>query len=233
MVLPRIAARGIHGSGARRFPDYQTRPALGLLPKDSIWPTSTCRTSSVIRRAVGAWEGFYDHVVMNFGLSKKVSLEGISRGGLFVYNWAAKHADRVNAIYCESPVCDLKSWPGGKGKGLGIREGLGGSAAAYSLSEAQMLKFADNPIGEARGIAARKIPILHVVNDRDQLVPPSENSDIFAERYRSEGGPIEVYRNAGMPDTLNGHHFPLDDAGHIVNFVLATQRGWSASRAPG
>ena len=35
-------------------------------------------------RAVAAWESFYDHVVLNFGLSPRVSLEGISRGGLFV-----------------------------------------------------------------------------------------------------------------------------------------------------
>ena len=32
-----------------------------------------------------------------------------------------------------------------------------------------------------------------------------------------QGGPIEVYRNTGMPDSANGHHFPLDDVADAQN----------------
>jgi pimeloyl-ACP methyl ester carboxylesterase/lysophospholipase L1-like esterase len=225
VVLPRIAAPGKPWFWRARFPDYQPRPALGLLSKGFHLAYLDLPNTFGNPPAVAAWEAFYDHVVLNFGLASKMSLEGISRGALFVYNWAAKHAERVNAIYCESPVCDLKSWPGGKGKGLGSAKDWQEAMAAFNLSEAQMLAFNGNPIGETAPLAARKIPILHVVSDRDQLVPPAENTDVFAERYQRAGGPIEVYRNTGMPDALSGHHFPLDDPDHIVNFILAHTPG--------
>jgi sialidase-1 len=225
VVLPRIAAPGKPWYWQARFPDYQTRPALGLLGKGFHLAYLDLPNIFGSPKAVAAWDAFYDHVVKEFGLSRKASLEGISRGGLFVYNWAARNVEKVNAVYCESPVCDMKSWPGGRGKGLGSSKDWQEALAAYDFSEQQMLAFAGNPIGEVRQLAAAKIPILHVVSDRDQLVPPAENTDVFAERYRREGGPIEIYRNIGMPDALNGHHFPLDDPNRIVNFILSHTDG--------
>ena len=61
----------------------------------------------------------YEYVTTRLGLAYRPALEGVSRGGLFVYNWAVKNADKVACIYCDTPVCDFKSWPGGKGIGLG------------------------------------------------------------------------------------------------------------------
>lgn len=230
VVLPRIAAAGKPWFWRARFPDYQPRPALGLLSKGYHLAYLDLPNIFGNPAAVGAWERFYDHVVLNFGLSRKMSLEGISRGALFVYNWAAKHPELVNSIYCESPVCDMKSWPGGKGKGLGSAKDWEEALAAFNLTEEQMMHFNGNPIGELAPLAARKIPILHVVSDRDELVPAKENSDVLAERYRRVGGTIEVYRNTGMPDSLNGHHFPLDDPGHIVNFITGGTSGMTPHR---
>ncbi len=225
VVLPRIAAKGKPWFWRGRFPDYQPRPALGLLSKGFHLAYLDLPNIMGNPVAVAAWEDFYNHVVLNFELSHKVSLEGVSRGGLFVYNWAAKHADLVDAIYCESPVCDLKSWPGGKGKGLGSATDWQEALAAYNLTEAQMMQFAGNPISQLQPLAARKIPLLHVVSDRDQAVPPAENSDILSERYKALGGQIETLRNRSLPDTLNGHHFALDDPDHIVNFILSHTPG--------
>ena len=225
VVLPRIAAKGKPWFWRGRFPDYQTRPALGLLSKGFHLAYLELPNIMGNPAAVSAWEDCYNHLVLSYGLSHKVSLEGVSRGGLFVYNWTAKHADLVDAIYCESPVCDMKSWPGGKGKGLGSEADWKEALAAYHLTEEQMMHFAGNPISQLQPLAARKIPILHVVNDRDRVVPPAENSDILAERYRALGGSIEVLRNRSLPDTLNGHHFALDDPDHVVNFVLAHTPG--------
>jgi pimeloyl-ACP methyl ester carboxylesterase/lysophospholipase L1-like esterase len=233
VVLPRIAARGNPWFWRGRFPDYQPRPALGLLSKGFHLAYLDLPNLFGNPETVAAWEAFYNHVVLNFNLAPKVSLEGISRGALFVYNWAARHPDLVNAIYCESPVCDLKSWPGGKGKGLGSARDWQEALDAYHLTEEQMLHFNGNPIGEVAPLAARRVPVLHVVSDRDQLVPPAENADIFAERYLRAGGPIEVYRNTGMPDSLNGHHFPLDDADRIVNFVLSHTPGMESKSSTG
>ena len=225
VVLPRLAAPGNPWFWRGRFPDYQPRPALGLLSKGFHLAYLDLPNIFGNPRSVAAWDEFYGYVVKTFALAPKVSLEGISRGGLFVYNWTAQHADKVNAIYCESPVCDMKSWPGGKGKGLGSPRDWQEALAAYHFTEAQMLAFQGNPIDEVAPLAARHIPILHVVSDRDQAVPAAENTGVFAERYRRAGGSIEVYRNTGMPDSLSGHHFPLNDPGGIVNFILAHTSG--------
>lgn len=61
--------------------------------------------------ALDHMDAFYDHLVTHHRLSPKVVLEGFSRGGLFAFNWAARHPDRVACIYADAPVCDFKSWP--------------------------------------------------------------------------------------------------------------------------
>jgi len=53
------------------------------------------------------------------GFAEKPALIGLSRGGLYCYNWAIENPDKVACIYGDAPVCDMKSWPGGKGKGVG------------------------------------------------------------------------------------------------------------------
>ncbi len=68
-------------------------------------------------KALDAMDRFYDHMTSERGLHKRVVLEGFSRGGLFSLNWAARNPDRVACLYNDAPVCDFKSWPGGKGKG--------------------------------------------------------------------------------------------------------------------
>src|SRR5205823_5631460 len=67
--------------------------------------------------ALDHMDRFYDGVVMQMGLSPRTVLEGLSRGGLFAFNWAARHPDRVAAIYVDAPVCDIKSWPGAQRAG--------------------------------------------------------------------------------------------------------------------
>ena len=45
-------------------------------------------------RAMKHWDAFYSFL-MERGLSKQPALEGVSRGGLFVYNFASRWPDRV------------------------------------------------------------------------------------------------------------------------------------------
>src|SRR5260370_6388906 len=80
VVLPRIAAAGKPWFWRARFPDYQPRPALGLLSKGFRLAYLDLPNIFGNPAAVAAWESFYDHVVLTFGLSHKMSLEGISRG---------------------------------------------------------------------------------------------------------------------------------------------------------
>ena len=72
--------------------------------------------------AVELWNQFYNIFISEYKLNSKVVLEGMSRGGLIIYNWASKNTDKVFCIYADAPVCDIKSWPGGMFNGNGSHE---------------------------------------------------------------------------------------------------------------
>lgn len=170
--------------------------------------------------AVDIWNDFYRHVTEQFRFHSEPVLEGMSRGGLIVFNWAKANPDKVRCIYADAPVCDIKSWPGGKGKGAGSDNAWRQCLKAYGLSESEALDERSershcNPIDGLEKLAATKVPILCVVGDADEVVPVEENTAILEHRYRKLGGPITVIHKPGI-----GHHpHSLEDPSPIVDFV--------------
>jgi pimeloyl-ACP methyl ester carboxylesterase len=160
--------------------------------------------------------GFYDLLTGKHGLSAKPVLLGMSRGGLYVYRWAAEHPDRVGLIYGDAPVCDIKSWPGGKGKGKGSPRDWALFQQVFGFkTEQEAMDFKGNPIDVLEPIAKAKIPIIHVVGDADDVVPVPENTDVVEARYKQFGGTMEVIRKKGV-----GHHpHALADPTPIVAFI--------------
>jgi pimeloyl-ACP methyl ester carboxylesterase/lysophospholipase L1-like esterase len=171
--------------------------------------------------AVARWNGFYDELVGKHGLAKKAALIGLSRGGLYCYNWAAANPDKVACIYADAAVCDFKSWPGGKLKNLGKGEGSADEwrkllAAYHFSSDAEAIAYTGNPIDHLKPLADAHIPLLHVYGDADTALPWEENTGIVAERYRKLGGSITVIPKPGV-----GHHpHGLPDPSPIVDFIL-------------
>lgn len=135
------------------------------------------------------WQ-FYQILIKEHGLNPKVCLFGQSRGGLFVYNFAADHPQVVSRIVGIYPVCDLRSYPN-----------LERAAPAYELSvpelTAQLPRH--NPVDRLTPLAANKIPILHLHGDSDKTVPLDANSAILRERYHALRGEMEliVIKDAG------------------------------------
>ena len=166
--------------------------------------------------AMKHWEVFYDELTMKFGFSKKPALLGMSRGGLYCYAWAVLHPDKVACIYGDAPVCDIKSWPGGKGKGKGSPRDWAIAKEVFGLKdEAAALAWKGNPIDTLAPIAKAKIPIIHVYGDADEVVPSDENTLVLAERYRALGGEITLIGKPGV-----GHHpHGLDDPTPVVEFI--------------
>ncbi len=167
-------------------------------------------------KAVGHWEKFYTLLTTRYGFAKKVALEGMSRGGLIVFNWAIQHPESVACIYADAPVCDFKSWPGGKGQGQGSKEDWQKCLKAYDLSETEALAYTGNPIDRLAPLAEKKVPLLHVCGTADKVVPIAENTALLEERYIALGGPIEVIHKKDV-----GHHpHSLQDPFPIVDFIL-------------
>ena len=170
--------------------------------------------------AIEAMDAFHDHLHKSIGLSPKPVLEGFSRGGLFAFNWAAHRPGDVAGLYVDAPVCDFKSWPGGKGKGPGSPADWQKLLKAYGFTEQQALAYDKCPVDHLAPLAKAGIPILAVIGDADEAVPVSENIDIVEKRYRELGGRIQVIRKPG------GKHHPhsLPDPAPIVDFVLRVSR---------
>ncbi len=168
-------------------------------------------------KAVAHWNDFYDVLTRNHGLAKKAALVGLSRGGLYCYNWAAANPDKVACIYGDAPVCDFKSWPGGKGKGQGSSRDWDLVFQVYGFqNEAEALAYDKNPVDNLSALAKHKVPLLHVYGDADEVVPWDENTGLLAERYRALGGDITLIAKKGV-----GHHpHGLDDPTPIVKFIV-------------
>jgi pimeloyl-ACP methyl ester carboxylesterase len=179
-----------------------------------------CRDTFGSPATMRHWAVFYDLLTGQQGLARRPVLLGMSRGGLYVYAWAAAHPDRVGLIYGDAPVCDVKSWPGGKGKGRGSPKDWALFRQVYGLDEAGALGWKGNPIDNLAPIARAGIPILHLVGDADDVVPVDENTAVLVARYRKLGGSIEVMVKKGV-----GHHpHSLPDPAPIVEYILAHRR---------
>jgi len=167
-------------------------------------------------RAVAHWNVFYKFLTEQHGLAGKPALEGFSRGGLIVYNWAAANPDKVACIYADAPVCDIKSWPGGLGKGSGNAQSWPLCLKAWNLTPEEALTFKGNPIDHLEPIAKAGVPLLHVCGGADHGVPLDENTRVLEQRYKKLGGKIRVIVKPNC-----GHHpHGLKDPAPIVEFIL-------------
>lgn len=170
--------------------------------------------------SIEAMDRLHDHLTKTIGLSRKVVLEGFSRGGLFAFNWAVHRPDDVAGLYVDAPVCDFKSWPGGKGTGPGSPSDWQRLLKVYGFTEAQAVAYDKNPVDTLASLAKASVPIFAVVGDADEIVPVSENIDVVEKRYQALGGKIQVIRKPG------GKHHPhsLPDPSPIVDFALGCYR---------
>jgi pimeloyl-ACP methyl ester carboxylesterase len=168
--------------------------------------------------AMKHFDVFHRAMTAQFRLSRKPALEGLSRGGLYAYRWAYVNTDKVGCIYGDAPVCDMKSWPGGKGKGAGSPADWQKAIEAYHFAaEQQMMDFKGNPIDILAPIAAAHIPILHVCGGADKTVPEDENTDILRTRYMALGGEFALIVKEGC----DHHPHGLTNPKPVVDFILA------------
>jgi pimeloyl-ACP methyl ester carboxylesterase len=170
-------------------------------------------------RAVARWEQVYDVLVKDHALSPKPALIGLSRGALYCMSWAAAHPDKTLAVYLDNGVCDFKSWPGGKPKGLGTGPGSPEEWAnvlkAFDFKDdKEAIAYNKNPIDHLKPLLDARIPILLVYGDSDQYVPIKENSELLYDRYKAAGGPIERIVKPGQ----DHHPHGLTDPKPIVDF---------------
>ncbi len=217
IVRPKKTAPGHPWIWRARFWGHEPQTEIALLERG--FHLVYCDVAELFgnNEAIGIWNRFYD-MLTHAGLSVRAVLEGFSRGGIYVYRWAAFHPDRVACIYADAPVLDFKSWPGGKGRGGGNPTEWERFKQDFDLaSEEEALAFKGNPLDLACKIAGAGYPMLHVCGDADKTVPIEENTDIFEKKILACGGRITVIRKPGV-----GHHpHSLPNPQPIVDFILS------------
>lgn len=224
VVIPKTAADGNPWIWRARFPEYHKEADLLLLKRG--FHIARINTDGMLgsSAAMDHWDKFYQ-TITNHGLAEKCCLEGVSRGGLFVYGFASRWPERVACIYCDTPVCDFRSWPGGKGKGRGHQATWQRCLQEYGLTEKSAKNFKGCPIDNTKPIADARIPVLHIVSRNDEIVPPSENTDILAKRLADLGGSIEIMNVPVGTKKSGGHHFDHPNPQRVVDFVTTYALG--------
>lgn len=216
IVEPHQIAQGKPWIWRARFWGHEPQTDIALLEKG--FHLTYCNVENLYGsdKAVKRWNAFYKRAVAA-GLNKKVALEGMSRGGLIIYNWAAQNKEKVACIYADAPVMDIKSWPMGKGTSVGSEADTQMLLSAYGFSkEEKALAWSKNPIDHAAILSSANIPMLTVVGDADDVVPVAENTDIFAKRLKEHGFQLNIIHKPGV-----GHHpHSLNNPEPIVRFIL-------------
>lgn len=176
VVCPAREAEGRPWVWRARFWGHEPQTDIDLLEKG--FHIVYCNVADLYGsdKATERWDRFYRYL-RKHGFHRKAVLEGMSRGGLIVYNWAAKNPDKVACIYADAPVMDITSWPMGKGTSEGSAEDTRRMMEVYGFgSEQEAAEWKGNPLDHAGRIARAGIPVLHVVGDADTVERDIEES---------------------------------------------------------
>jgi pimeloyl-ACP methyl ester carboxylesterase len=216
VVAPKAAAPGRPWAWHGEFFGHKPAPDVALLGRGFHVVYMSVPDMLGSPKAVAHWNVLYRELHDRYGFAAKPALVGLSRGGLYCYNWATANPDKVACIYGDAPVCDFKSWPGGFGKGQRSDRDWKLVLEQYGFkSDTEARAYPRNPVDSLAALASAGVPLLHVYGDADEVVPWDENTGVIAERYKKLGGSITLICKPGVKHHPHG----LDDSTPIINFI--------------
>ena len=156
--------------------------------------------------AQGAFTAFCDYGHKRYGLSRKVVLEGLSRGGWFSLVYAENHPDRVDKLYLDAPLCDLTNF-----RNEHIRK-AGEQWAAAGIPEEKFRTYAKDHFARVKGMS-----IIVVYGAADPTVPFEQQFGTFD---LSGCRDLSLIGKTGI-----GHHpHSLSPCDTIVRFLAKPER---------
>lgn len=216
IVAPKQAAAGSPWVWRARFWGHQ--PDFDLAMLGHGYHLVYCEVVELwgAPKAVERWNKFHA-LAQKVGLGPKPVLEGMSRGGTIIFNWAKANPTKVTAIYADNPLLDLRAFPNGTPEARAMRKSC---LDAYGITEAQLPEFKGSPVDGLEALAAAKVPVLFVLGAKDDVVPIAQHADVLEARYKALGGTVTRWVK---PDA--GHHpHGLDPVDPLVNAVLAASK---------
>jgi lysophospholipase L1-like esterase len=155
--------------------------------------------------AISHWNNFYT-MLHNAGLGKKTVFEGMSRGRIYIYNWAAANPDKVACVYADNVLLDLRFW-----------SDTAMLKQDYHLTYAgQISALKASPIDKVPQIVKGGYPMLHLSADEDEALDPSKNTLLFEQKVKELNGSITVIHKPGFKH----HPHSLPNPAPIVEFIL-------------
>lgn len=216
IVAPKKTAAGSPWLWRARFWDHQ--PAFDIAMLEHGYHLVYCDVVELwgAPKAVERWNHFYA-LAQKVGLGPKPVLEGMSRGGTYIFNWAKANPTKVAAIYGDNPLLDLRAFPNGTPEARAMRKQF---LESYGITEAQLPDFKGSPIDGLEALAAAKVPVFLVLGMKDDVVPVAQHADVLEARYKALGGSVTRWEK---PDA--GHHpHGLDPVAPLVKAVLAAAK---------
>ena len=145
-------------------------------------------------------EAFRKYAALRFGLSQRIGLLGLSRGGLYAAHYAGTYPENTAALYLDAPVVDLASWP------MGMDGDTPSACTLECLREFEMTKEDMSPFYTFRArmhesLVAHRVPMILVAGDSDDAVPFEKNGRMLEGLYREAGIPFALELKPGV-----GHH---------------------------
>lgn len=110
-------------------------------------------------------DNMYDVCTKKYGLSKKATLEGLSRGGLSSLMWANRSPQKLACVYVDNPVCDVMTISPNFIEEIRREWGL-----------ENMQNFKGSPIHNYKKLAKSKVPVLFIAGLLDETVPNATNA---------------------------------------------------------
>lgn len=216
VVKPKWAASGHPWIWRARFWGHEPQTDIALLQRG--FHVVYCDVAELLGNdeSNARWNSFYQ-LLHRAGLGKKAVLEGMSRGGVYIFNWAAVNTDKVAAVYADNPLLNLPSWAQGALKAGGTNEMLDAFKTDYHLTtEADIRGFKESPVDEVPQIVKGKYPVLILCADQDEAVYPPDNTLLFEQKVKALNGSITVIHKPGFKH----HPHSLPDPTPIVDFIL-------------
>jgi len=211
VVKPKMAAKGKPWIWRTRFWWHEPQTDIALLERG--FHVAYCDVSEMMgnSEALSIWSEFYD-LLRKAGLSQKSAMEGMSRGAMYAFCWAAANPDKVNAVYIDNPLLDCR-YLADKPLGDMTRDFM----KAYDIGKQEDIRnFKGSPMDKINEIVTGNYPILILCADQDEAVDPETQTLLFEKKIRENGGNITIIMKHGYKH----HPHSLTTPAPIVNFIL-------------
>jgi len=217
IAKPKWSAPGHPWIWRARFWGHEPQTDISLLQRG--FHLVYCDVAELLgnEESIKYWNDFY-HLVYKAGLGKKAAMEGMSRGGVYVFNWAAVNINKVACVYVDNPLLNIPSWAEGLMKTTDIKNDmLEAFKKDYNITtDEQVREFKNSPVDKVKQIVKGNYPILILCADEDEAVSPADNTLLFEKRVKALNGNITVMHKPGFKH----HPHSLPNPKPITDFIL-------------